>query len=129
MFREMVGAEWGVTGFVLHTVPAAVYCWARHRGDARSTITAAVRLGGDTDTVAAIAGALVGAEVGASGLPAAWVDGLCDWPLSVAHLRALAGAVAEQRMPPTQRWIAAVPRNMVLVAIIVGHLGLRALGR
>jgi ADP-ribosylglycohydrolase len=37
-----------------------------------------VALGGDTDGNGAIAGALVGAAVGRSGLPAEWVDGLGD---------------------------------------------------
>ena len=35
-----------------------------------------VRLGGDTDTNAAVAGALLGASVGASGLPSGWLEHL-----------------------------------------------------
>ena len=35
-----------------------------------------VRLGGDTDTNAAVAGALLGAAVGASGLPSGWLERL-----------------------------------------------------
>jgi poly(ADP-ribose) glycohydrolase ARH3 len=40
------------------------------------TIRAAVELGGDTDTVAAMAGALAGAQCGRSGLPAPLLDRL-----------------------------------------------------
>ncbi|MCU0266477.1 MAG: ADP-ribosylglycohydrolase family protein [Actinomycetia bacterium] len=40
----------------------------------------AVRGGGDTDTVAAIAGALLGARWGASAVPAAWRRTLHGWP-------------------------------------------------
>ena len=40
----------------------------------------AVRSGHDTDTVAAIAGSLVGALWGASALPAAWLEPLHGWP-------------------------------------------------
>lgn len=41
---------------------------------------AAVRIGGDTDTVAAIAGGLLGAHWGASAVPAAWRRRLHGWP-------------------------------------------------
>ena len=51
----------------------------------------AVRGGRDTDTVAAIAGALVGARDGASAVPAAWRDVLHGWPgLDAAALTDLA---------------------------------------
>jgi len=40
----------------------------------------AVRIGGDTDTVAAIAGALLGAIYGASAVPADWRKQLHGWP-------------------------------------------------
>ena len=40
----------------------------------------AVRVGNDTDTVAAIAGALLGARWGASAVPAAWRRQLHGWP-------------------------------------------------
>jgi len=55
------------------SVPAAVAAylaaWASHPGDGVEAIVTAVTLGGDTDTVAAMAGALTGAHLGASGLP------------------------------------------------------------
>jgi len=40
-------------------------------------ICAAIGLGGDTDTVAAIAGALAGALYGSGGIPREWMEGLC----------------------------------------------------
>jgi ADP-ribosylglycohydrolase len=46
----------------------------------RDAIERAVRGGRDTDTVAAIAGALVGALAGASAVPAEWLDVLHGWP-------------------------------------------------
>ncbi len=45
---------------------------AAGRGDFRETVLAAVNLGRDADTVAAIAGAVLGAKVGYSGLPSEW---------------------------------------------------------
>jgi ADP-ribosylglycohydrolase len=46
----------------------------------RDAIERAVRGGRDTDTVAAIAGALVGAVAGASFLPAEWLEAIHGWP-------------------------------------------------
>jgi ADP-ribosyl-[dinitrogen reductase] hydrolase len=43
-------------------------------------LQAAVRGGGDTDTVAAIAGALLGAAYGASAVPGEWREMLHGWP-------------------------------------------------
>jgi ADP-ribosyl-[dinitrogen reductase] hydrolase len=49
------GLKLGVSGYILHTLPVAVAAWYINFGDFRMTIEAVVRLGGDTDTVAAIA--------------------------------------------------------------------------
>ena len=49
-------------------------------GHARRALIAAVRAGHDTDTVAAITGALVGARYGVSGLPATWRRRVHGWP-------------------------------------------------
>jgi ADP-ribosylglycohydrolase len=57
----------------------------------RRSLETAVRSGGDTDTVAAIAGALLGAGHGASAVPAAWQRSLHGWPgLASADLIELA---------------------------------------
>jgi ADP-ribosyl-[dinitrogen reductase] hydrolase len=55
-----------------------------------------VGLGGDTDTNAAVAGALLGALHGRSGLPPTWLDRLRDRDAIEAEARALAG-LAERR--------------------------------
>ncbi|HSE10912.1 MAG TPA: ADP-ribosylglycohydrolase family protein [Nocardioidaceae bacterium] len=44
------------------------------------TLTTAIRIGHDTDTVAAIAGAMLGARWGMSAIPAAWRRPLHGWP-------------------------------------------------
>ena len=50
-----------------------------------SALRAAVAIGGDTDTVAAIAGALLGARYGASAVPFAWRYRLGGWPEGLGH--------------------------------------------
>jgi poly(ADP-ribose) glycohydrolase ARH3 len=50
----------------------------------------AIALGDDTDTLAAMAGALCGAHLGAAGVPARWVEHLEGGPKGVTYLRTLA---------------------------------------
>ena len=60
----------------------------------RAVITAAVAIGGDTSTVAAIAGALLGTKVGAHGIPAAWRHVVHDWPgMDAEDLTRMTGAI------------------------------------
>ncbi|MEK7387794.1 MAG: ADP-ribosylglycohydrolase family protein, partial [candidate division NC10 bacterium] len=55
-FAEAIGGGRGVSGYIYQTVPVVVHAWLAHQGDYRAAITAAVRCGGDTDTVAATLG-------------------------------------------------------------------------
>lgn len=54
-------------------------------GHLRLSLENAVRGGHDTDTVAAIAGGLLGARWGASAVPAGWRLPLHGWPASTPH--------------------------------------------
>ena len=54
--------------FALESVPAALYCFLRTPNDPREVVMTAVRAGRDADTVASMAGNLVGAWVGAERL-------------------------------------------------------------
>lgn len=66
----------------------------------RDALDAAVRGGYDTDTVAAIAGGLLGAAYGASAVPLAWRALLHGWPDLRAHdLVDLAAAIARGGTP------------------------------
>lgn len=69
---------WGPTGYVVDTVQAALQVWRAHPRDLLAAIEAAVRLGGDTDSVAAIVGGLVGASAEVSATPelTRWIG----WP-------------------------------------------------
>lgn len=66
----------------------------------RLALDAAVRGGGDTDTVAAIAGGLLGAAYGASAVPAEWRRVLHGWPgLRSRDLVHLASTITGQEKP------------------------------
>jgi ADP-ribosyl-[dinitrogen reductase] hydrolase len=63
----------------------------------RLALDAAVRCGNDTDTVAAIAGGLLGATYGASAVPAEWRRLLHGWPgLATRDLVALATRIVKE---------------------------------
>jgi ADP-ribosyl-[dinitrogen reductase] hydrolase len=122
----------GVTGYIYQTVPVALYCWWRAAMDFRNAVEAAILLGGDTDTVAAITGALAGAAAGADAIPREWVDGLWGRP-TVAGLERLAGDLVRRRhgenVPPPPSWSAwpaQAAKNAVLLPLVLGH-GLRRL--
>ena len=71
----------------------------------RLSLEAAVRGGRDTDTVAAIAGALLGARWGASAVPSAWRRILHGWPdLRGRDLVRLAVLSARQGRPDGAGW-------------------------
>ncbi|MEU9115019.1 ADP-ribosylglycohydrolase family protein [Streptomyces sp. NPDC048483] len=87
---EFNGAVWPCLGSAL---------WAlRTTGSYAAAVCAAIDLGGDTDTVAAVTGGLAGAVHGAPAIPEAWVrplhvplPGFGDTVLRVPELTALAG--------------------------------------
>lgn len=59
-------------------------------------LAAAVRIGGDTDTVAAIAGALLGARYGDGAVPGVWARAVHGWPgLAGRRLGALGRVTAQ----------------------------------
>lgn len=128
-YRASAGYDNGVSGFIVHTVPAAIFCALQTSAGVRSAFERAIRLGGDTDTTAAIVGGLLGARHGASGLPPDWIAGVRDWPVSTATLWDLATALFSGRPPPPQRWIAALPRNLGVTALLFAHVTLRLFGR
>lgn len=67
-----------ISPFVIPTVLASLDCIIRHRDSWSNAVTAAVRLGGDVDTLGAIVGALSGAVHGMDGIPAILLADLQD---------------------------------------------------
>src|SRR5204863_9362397 len=57
-FVSTIHLNFGVTGYIAHTVPVAIYAFLKYPDDYRTAVESVIRLGGDTDTVAAITGAL-----------------------------------------------------------------------
>lgn len=68
MATEFNGAVWPCLASAVWAVRTA--------GDYESAVRAAVDLGGDTDTVAAVTGGLAGAVYGVEAIPARWTESL-----------------------------------------------------
>jgi ADP-ribosylglycohydrolase len=68
-------ADINSSGYVVHTLEAALWCLLTHDTYA-ATVLAAVNLGDDTDTTGAVAGGLAGLAYGEAGIPAEWLAGL-----------------------------------------------------
>lgn len=116
-----MGLEKGVSGYAWHSVPVALYAWLRHPDDFAAALTSALDCGGDTDTVGAIVGGIAGARVGVEAIPAAWREGIVDWPINVAALRDGAERVASGGRLPRVFWPMRVVRNLGFLAVVLGH--------
>ncbi len=133
MALALCGPE-GVSGYVCHSVPVAMYAALRHPGDMARAVTEGVACGGDTDSVAATAGAIVGAASGTAGVP----DDLARGVLGPWDATALASLAHDCRAFPaaTHRpWkpdLLAPARSVGFLLVALGHafhgLGRRALG-
>jgi poly(ADP-ribose) glycohydrolase ARH3 len=83
-------------GFLGNSLPAhrsvvtAIACFTAHPDSFERCMEAAIALGDDTDTLAAMSGALSGAYLGIGGVPARWIEELEDGPRGVNYLRTLA---------------------------------------
>ena len=70
---EQALAEIGTSGYVVHTVGAAFYCLGA-TDNFKDAVVMAVKAGGDTDTTAAIVGALAGTLYGLEEIPNEYKD-------------------------------------------------------
>ena len=112
------------TGYVVHTVPFALYCYLRYGDTPLLALQECIGAGGDTDSIAAILGAWLGARHGEPGLPAHLIAELNDGPFGPTHLRGLAASLASGAPPPRYSWIRALLRNLALYPVVLFH-GLR----
>jgi ADP-ribosylglycohydrolase len=115
--------ERGVTGYVYQSVPIAIYAGVKENWDFEKVIKTIISLGGDTDTVAAIAGSICGAFSGAEAIPVRWRNNVKEWPCSMDDIERLAIAVIEKKKIRV-RARASIPlllRNIVFLGVVILH--------
>ena len=126
-YAEEIGCGLGVSGFAPDTVAVALYAWLRCRGRFDTAVRSVIECGGDTDTVAAITGGIIGSEVGEAGIPREWIDCLYDYPRSVHYIRRMARSLeGHATKAPRVPWPLVLLRNFLFLVLVLGH-GLRRL--
>jgi ADP-ribosylglycohydrolase len=118
------GCANGVSGYMFHTVPAVLHAWLAHQSDYRSGVSVIARLGGDTDTAAAIAGAIIGARVGKDGIPEEWRRDLCEWPRTLDWMERLGKKLADpgaDGRPLSLNLLALALRNALFIPLVLAH--------
>ncbi len=75
-WAQEVGAVLGNDSRSFQSVPTSIYLFLAYRESLELALVRAVSLGGDTDTLAAMTGALSGAYRGVEAIPERWISGL-----------------------------------------------------
>jgi poly(ADP-ribose) glycohydrolase ARH3 len=91
-----VGERLGNSAKGHESVPTAIFA-AASQGGFEEAVSFAVRCGGDTDTLGAMAGALAGARYGVTSIPPRWLTALEGGERGRGHVERLAGALAARR--------------------------------
>lgn len=131
-FADALGCATGISGYMYHSVPVVLHAWFAHPRDYAAAVTTIIRCGGDSDTTAAMLGAVVGAGVGRGGLPQKWLDDLAEWPRTLAWMEGLAtrAAHAAQGGKPGAAQPLSIAglalRNAGFILLVLAH-GLRRL--
>ena len=127
-FAAELGLDKGVSGYVVHTVAASIFCWLKHRTDSRRAVEEVILLGGDADTTGAITGALAGTTLGASAIPEDLLHRILEWPRSVGWMRRpakrLTRLVADGETgvcPLRLFWPALIVRNVLFLVVVLLH--------
>ncbi len=114
-FCKSMGFEKGVTGYIYQTLPVVLQIFLRHPRDYETAMQEAILCGGDTDTVAAILGGMVGAGCGSEGIPKQWIDGIMEWPRSVSWMKKLSLRLVQ--LMETKEKQSALPVNLIAVML------------
>ena len=126
-FAYTLGLNKGITGYVYHTVPVVIQVWLRYQNNYQTAIEEIIKLGGDTDTTAAILGGIIGAKVGKKGIPKTWLNNLWDYPRNIQWIETIGNKlsrVCETKKPSNAvklNWYILPLRNLFFLIIILLH--------
>lgn len=126
-FAAGIGSRNGISGYSYHTVPCVLQTWFRHGDDFEAGLQAIIKAGGDADTAGAIYGGIVGARVGAAGIPETWLADIADWPRSIGWIRQLGQTTADSisneadARCPGYFVPGILPRNLVFLTVVLAH--------
>ena len=92
----VLGASCAEMAGTLGTGIAALYCFLRHATSFADVIHNAVFIGGDTDTIASMAGAVAGALLGDAAIPPQWAAAIREERYDAAGIRDVADRLYEK---------------------------------
>ena len=117
----------GVSGFIYHTVPVSVYSWYVNYDHPEKAIQDVILCGGDTDTTAAITGALAGCcHYSSDKFLSELLNKICDSPCSVTYLKKLGIALSQTNAKaPIFHWWLLPIRNFLFFIIVLTHILVR----
>lgn len=116
-----------VGGYAYHCVPVVLHCWLSNQTDFRNAMLTIIECGGDTDTNAAMVGGIIGARVGREGIPADWLAGICEWPMTTQRMTKLAQQLAETKQagtsirPFSPNVFTVLVRNLMFLVVVLLH--------
>lgn len=128
----VAAAELGNTGYVVHTLGLAAFCFIRFGTIPILAITETISAGGDTDTIAAIVGAWCGALCGRQNLPENLVKKLYNGAYAPTDLDNLAQCLVKSRRgtksaPRAFNFLLAFVRNLFIIPVLLAHAVMRFL--
>ena len=88
----------GSNATALGSVATAVYCFLAHPRSFEDALIFSVNLGGDTDSVAAMTGAIAGALHGARAIPPRWRSALEEGETGAGYVEGLADRLLERHL-------------------------------
>ncbi|MEA2051321.1 MAG: ADP-ribosylglycohydrolase family protein [Euryarchaeota archaeon] len=91
----------GVEAF--ESVPTAIYSFLRS-DNFKDSVVYAISLGGDTDTIGAMTGAISGAYYGEAAIPKAWLERLEDGEKGRRYIKKLADDLCQIKLQLLQGW-------------------------
>lgn len=123
-FAQHLGMKQKVKGYVYDILPVVLHAWFSFPNRYKEAVQSVIALGGDTDTMAALVGGLVGIRVSADGIPPEWVDQLWEPLYSPAHLEWLSAVLAENRTHDLKRFSPTLKlmRQMTFNGVVMGHV-------
>ncbi len=127
-FAAKLGLQKGISGYIYHTIPVVIQIWLRCPDNYEKSLTEIIKLGGDTDTTAAILGAIIGSRVGKEGIPTNWLNNLWLYPVNLPWLENLGEKLSEVITNNKKQKYLSFPlygiwiRNSLFLIIIIGHL-------
>jgi poly(ADP-ribose) glycohydrolase ARH3 len=93
---DTVRARLGTNSTALGSVGTALFAFLAHAASFEEALVYAVNLGGDTDSIGAMTGALAGARLGASAIPERWRRALEEGEKGASYVEELAERLLER---------------------------------